>query len=79
MKKCDKCIIGSGLECYYDYGGEEFIFEDCIEHGFIELRKYDCLSLFNFCPECGHKNNLKRFQAFLDEPLENYLFSGKVL
>lgn len=52
MKKCDKCIIGSGLESYYDYGGEEFIFEDCIEHGFTALRKYACLSLFNFCPEC---------------------------
>lgn len=79
MKKCNKCIIGAGRVCYDDYGGDEFIFEDCLEHCFIELRKYDCLSLFKFCPECGHKNNLKIFQPFLDEPLENYLFSGQIL
>lgn len=32
-----------------------------------------------FAQNAGHKNNLKRFQTFLDEPLEDYLFSGKVL
>ena len=29
--KCTFCCIGSGLDCYYDYGGEFLIFENCID------------------------------------------------
>ena len=79
MKKCNDCIIGSGQESSFDYGGENFVLESSIVNGFYNLRNLQVLSLFNFCPECGHKNSLKRFQVFLDEPIENYLLSGKVL
>lgn len=79
MKKCGDCIIGSGQELYYDYGGEDFIFESSIINGSSNSRNWDVLSLFNFCPECGNKNNLKRFQKFFKEPLESYLLSGKIL
>lgn len=79
MKKCDDCIIGSGQELYFDYGGESFIFESSLEDNNYNVRNWEILSLFNFCPECGNKNNLKRFEKFLNKPLEDFLLSGKVL
>lgn len=73
MSKCVDCCIGSGLECYYDYGGEELIFEDCIKLDKNALKCFDILTLYNYCPYCGNKNNLSRYRGFTRNKLEDYI------
>ena len=79
MEKCTFCCIGTGLDTYYDYGGEDLIFEDCIDLDKRALKSLDVLTLYNYCPFCGHKNNLEKYRGFTRYNLEDYIISGDVL
>ena len=75
MEKCEDCVVGSGVECYYDYGGENFIFESTInnEKESKEISHWDILTLFSYCPYCGNKNNLKGLEKHLNNPITDYV------
>ena len=76
MDKCIYCCYGSSKELYYDYGCEDLIFENCLDIDKDFLKSPEILTLYNFCPYCGHKNNLEKFRGFTRDVLEDYIISG---
>lgn len=72
--KCKNCCIGSYLESYFDYGGDDFIFENCIDINKSFFRCLDLICLYSYCPLCGNKNNLERYRKFLPCTLEDVIF-----
>lgn len=74
-KKCEDCVIGSGIELYYDYGGESFIFESTMNNKLLlkHVLHWEILSLFPYCPYCGNKNNLEILEKSLKNPITDYM------
>ena len=75
MKKCNDCVVGTYLECYYDYGGENFMFESTINNESLlkNILNVDCLSLYPYCPFCGNKNNLDIISIASKNPISYYM------
>jgi len=65
------------MECYYDHGGEDLIFEDYIDLDSKYFKGLDVFTLFHYCPECGHKINLSKYKQFIDRDITDFLISGK--
>lgn len=78
MEKCSECCYGTCKELYYDYGCEDLISEDCLKTDKNFLKSKECITLYNFCPYCGHRNNLEKFRGFTRYVLEDYIITGNV-